>query len=79
MLLQVTYVANISLLICRHTIYSIKNDQPCMDHDRQSGEVQINDSCYSHMRIRTYVYMYLVGSGNTRIYINKNETDETVP
>ena len=24
---------------CRYTIYSPKDDQPCMDHDRQSGEV----------------------------------------
>lgn len=28
----------------RYTIYSPKDGQPCMDHDRQTGEVIISDT-----------------------------------
>jgi len=30
----------IATFLCRYTIYSPKDGQPCMDHDRQTGEVQ---------------------------------------
>ena len=44
-------------LFSRYTIYSPKDGQPCMDHDRQSGEVCEHYSSYGdyfyYVRVRT--------------------------
>jgi len=50
----------------RHTIYCIKDGQPCMDHDRQSGEV----------RPPYYVTcneVHYLGSGTSRVHLNQDE------
>lgn len=37
----------------RHTVFSPKDGQPCMDHDRQTGEG------VWQMRLCIYMYMYI--------------------
>lgn len=42
--------SKVMFCLFRYTIYSPKDGQPCMDHDRQSGEVHYTPLCHKMFR-----------------------------
>lgn len=51
-------------MFSRHTIFSPKDGQPCMDHDRQSGEVHVIDFVHLHCE---YVAIFMEKLWNVNI------------